>query len=202
MKRSICVIICIMLMILTVPSSQAGDLKFPVGPSFISGYLKVTSLYEDYLGGVFDSWTLPIGASFHPYYQFDFGMRLGFGVGPFSLIIGDATYYNVPVSFQAGFSFIPRANFSPYIKTGAIYNIAGGDYVAKSHPGFLVGLGFEFNRKRLIGFGFEIAYETAALTLEDDEFDVQWDPDLGTTYTVNSEKVRPNGLIISFFIIF
>ena len=170
-------------------SAFAGDFKLPVGPTFISGHLKVVALYEDNSGGE-STFAVPIGVSFHPYYQFDFGFRLGGGIGPVSAILGDLTYYNVPLNIHVGFSFIPRANASPYIKTGAMFHLGGGDYVEGRNLGIFAAFGMEFNRKRMIGFGFEIAYETASVTFDD------------YSVAARTSDIKPNGLMISGFVIF
>ena len=178
-----------LLIIMIAASARAGDIKLPVGPTFISGFLKVSALYEDNFGGTV-SFAIPIGASFHPYYQFDFGLRIGGGIGPISAILGDRTYWNVPLNVHVGYTFTPRANASPYLKTGVMLHVGGGDYVEGRSIGFLAALGMEFNRRRMISFGFEIAYETAKVTF-DDFSEASGTSDLG-----------PNELMISLFVIF
>jgi hypothetical protein len=197
MKPHRSAILCVLLLTLFLGSAaQAGDIKFPVGPTIIIGFNKVAQLYEDNSGGEM-SFLIPIGASFHPYYQFDFGLRIGMGIGPLAVILGDVNFYNVPVNMHVGYSFIPKANMSPYIKTGIMINLGGGDYVTGRTLGLYAALGMELMRRRMIGFGFEVAYSSAAVEFEESIWD--WDLGVGTT---GSKLIKPNEVMISFFVIF
>ncbi len=195
MKRHRSVIACVLACtLITASAAESGEIKFPVGPTIIIGFNKVAQLYEDNSGGEI-TFLIPIGASFHPYYQFDFGLRLGMGIGPLAVILGDVSFYNVPVNLHVGYTFIPKANVSPYAKTGIMINLGGGDYVTGRTLGLYAALGMEFMRQRMVGFGFELAYSSAAIEFEDYSA-APLEP------TADRTLIKPNMVMISFFVIF
>ena len=159
----------------TVPTARrTGEWRFPVGLMFVSGMREMADFVEDEMGADMDLY-VPIGLSFAPYYEFAHGSRIGFDLGPATIITieegygddEDIPYWGVPVALTYGFTFIPRASVSPYARVGFKYHVAGGDWLDKSTPGVFAAAGVEFLRKKAVGIGFEIGYDGAEVEFED-----------------------------------
>lgn len=155
-------------------TERKGDWRFPVGLTFVSGMREMADFVEDEMGADMDLY-IPIGLSFAPYYEFAHGSRVGFDLGPATIITieegygndEDIPYWGVPVALTYGFTFIPRASVSPYARIGFKYHVAGGDWLDKSTPGVFAAAGVEFLRKKAVGVGFEIGYDGAEVEFED-----------------------------------
>jgi hypothetical protein len=190
-------------------SAQAGEWRFPVGLSYISGAHKVESLFKENLVAegwtVGDSYSVPVGLTFQPYYMVSFGdyfgLGIGVGFGPAMWLhaedsSGNHTYdmWNVPVNASLRYIFLPKKNISPYIRTGLSYNIAGGDYYDGSNVGFVGGVGVEFLRTKAVGFGLEVAYDSSELKLKKmvDAYE----------YNAKQKKIRPNEIVVSLYALF
>lgn len=167
-----------------------SEWRFPVGLSYISGFADVVSYYEDHGYGE-SSGYIPIGLSFAPYYQFDHGSRLGFDLGPAAMIIGDATYWDVPVGVSFGFNFMPHASVSPYARFGVRYHIAGGDDVDSSTPGLFGGFGVEFLRTKMVGVQAEIGYDSSEVSFGSDNW-----------FHSDKEKITTGGVTVSVRAVF
>jgi len=182
-------------------SSNAAEWRFPLGLTYMSGFKDVVDLYKNNMEArgyyVDTSWAVPVGLTFQPYVQFENGLGIGAGVGPFMFITTTAGYdfYAVPVNVNARFTFLPKANISPYIRAGGSYHIAGGDFVKQSNPGFLGGLGIEFFRTKRVGLGLEASYDSSEITFEKDK-------KVGFTYTKGEENIKPSSFMFTIFIIF
>lgn len=157
-------------------AERRGDWRFPVGLTYLGGMQDMADYAEDKLNGDTDLF-LPIGLSFAPYYEFAHGSRIGFDLGPGTIITvekqygdgSDTLFWGVPVGLSYGFTFIPRASVSPYARIGFKYYIAGGDWLDKSSPGLFAAAGVEFLRKKAIAVGFEVGYDNAEVEFEDGE---------------------------------
>lgn len=157
-------------------AERRGDWRFPVGLTFVSGMRDMVDYVEDEMGADADLY-VPIGLSFAPYYEFAHGSRIGFDLGPGTIIMieeqygddADTPYWGVPVALTYGFTFIPRASLSPHARIGLKYHIAGGDWLDKSSPGVFVAAGVEFLRKNAVGVGFEIGYDGSKVEFENGE---------------------------------
>ncbi len=163
------VLIVLPLLFIVSGVSAAGGLRFPVGLVYIGGYKNLVDAYEDNLeneGYDVDVTMIPAGVSFHPYLQFDNGIRAGAGAGPILYIAGDANHFELPVNLNMGYTFLPNSNWSPYCRGGLIYHIASGDYVEGGDPGFFGAVGAEIKRFDRIGFGCEIGIDTSEIELE------------------------------------
>lgn len=155
--------------------ARNGDWRFPVGLTFVSGLRDMADYVEDKLDA--DTESIPIGLSFAPYYEFSHGSRIGFDLGPGTIIMveekygdgSDTLYWGVPVALTYGFTFIPRASVSPYARIGFKYYIAGGDWQDKSSAGVFAAAGVEFLRKKAVGVGFEIGYDGAEVEFNNGE---------------------------------
>ena len=157
-------------------AERRGDWRFPVGLTYISGMQDMVDYAKDKMNGDTDLY-IPIGLSFAPYYEFAHGSRIGFDLGPGTIITfenqygsdSDTLYWGVPIALSYGFTFIPQASVSPYARIGFKYYIAGGDWLDKSSPGLFAAAGVEFLRKKAIAVGFEVGYDNAEVEFEDGE---------------------------------
>ena len=181
--------------------TSGSDWRFPVGLSYVHGFNDVVDFYESSVDA--DIFAIPVGVTFHPYYNFDFGLRLGMGVGPLSVVyiqyIGygeDKFFLNIPLNINIGYTILPGFNVSPYLRTGLVYHAATGDYLESSKPGFFGAIGLEFLRKKRVGFGFEIAIDKAEM-----EFDEQY-YSWGSYYSAGKTTLNPGKVLISVFAIF
>jgi hypothetical protein len=135
--------------------------------TFISGWGDVVDFHEE-AEGTDAGLTIPMGLSVHPYYQFVHGSRIGADVGPIAMILGDTTFIDVPIGVTYGFAILPRKSFTPFVRSGFRYHIAGGEYFEKSTPGIYLATGVEFLRNGPVGVGVELAYDGSKITLQDD----------------------------------
>lgn len=185
---------------LFVVSANAVDFRFQVGASYVNGFNEVADRYESNLEAegyiVTDITSIPVGIFFSPYIQTDFGLLIGAGLGPAMLIMGDAKFTDIPMNIYIG-SSIPNANVSPYIKGGLSYHNVSGDYVAGSSRGLYGAIGIEFLRNRKVGFGFEVAVDTAEIELEKYRSTGSW-----SYMKAGTEKIQPTALMIRAFAVF
>lgn len=149
-----------------------ADWRLPVGFSYVSGIQQIQDLYKENLNAegyvIAESIkSLPVGLSFSPYWQFESGLAVGGMIGPAMIIGGDASFQNLPIGLDLRYLPFPAAATSPYLRTGVKHNLAGGDYVEKSIPGFIAGAGIEFRRNSRIGFGFEALYDSSKIRFEE-----------------------------------
>lgn len=197
--RKIGLVFCIQLlmgMLFFSSSAKAADWRFPLGLTYVSGFGDVVDIYKENLEAegywVYDTISIPVGLSFQPYVQFDNGLGIGVGIGPFAYITGDRDFFDAPVNLDLRYVFLPNADTSPYVRAGVKYHFASGDYVKESKPGFLGGIGIEFSRKKGVGVGIEVAYDSSEIELEKKL----------TRWTSTTEDVKPYGLMVSIFGIF
>ena len=177
-------------------SAYAGDWRFPVGLSYISGVNDVSDLYEDNLdelGYITDSVdAIPVGVSFRPYYEFDNGLGIGMDFGPSMLIIGDVDFFNFPVNATCRYTINHDADVAPYIRVGISHNFASGDYVESGETGLFAAVGLEMMRNKVVALGIEAAYDSSEIEFE--RYVLYWD--------VVYEKIKPGGFTLTFSVIF
>ncbi|HHL40298.1 MAG TPA: hypothetical protein ENJ37_07320 [Deltaproteobacteria bacterium] len=186
--------------------AHAAEWRFPLGLSYIGGLDDVADLYKDNIDRstaytVSDTLTLPVGIAFQPYLEFEGGMGVGMGVGPAQVVLirgkdgsPDYSFYNVPVSAELRYSFLPGGGISPYLRGGVLYHIADGDYLESSSVGFVARAGMELSRKGSRRWGIEVSVDTAELTF------TRYSSSSGATRK-SSEKIRPLGFSVSLFIV-
>jgi outer membrane protein W len=194
-------------MLLIGSFAQAGEWRFPVGLSYVSGFHKVTNVFKDNLRAdgytVGDSTEVPVGLTFQPYYMFDFGPYFGLGIGagfgPFMYLRAESEssgvsydMYNMPVNVSLRYIFLPKKDITPYLRTGLSYNIAGGDFVQGKGVGFVGGIGVDFLRSKKVSFGLEVAYDSSEIKLEKKN----------TPLPSTTKKVRPSELVVSLYALF
>jgi hypothetical protein len=198
--------------------ANASDWRFPVGYTYVSGLYDILDQYKDNIeveGYTVDTgWTVPVGISFNPYIEFDYGLRIGGGFGPFEIILasksgssaygssysksGNYYYYCLPVNFNVGYSLLPKASISPYLKAGMAYPITSGNYIEGSNVGFFGAVGIEFMRKRKVGLGIELAIDTSTVSVEEEKI-ISYYP---YTTTTTKDDIKPIGTSISIFAVF
>ena len=189
----------IALILLAVSASTAGEWRHSIGLSYVSNFGDIVDVLEDNKeaeGYVVDTSSyLPVGIFYRPYCQLDNGLGFGIGVGPIQMVLGDVELLNFPISADIRYKLFPGAKISPYARAGIAYNILSGDYVDSSTPGFLCGVGVEFNQQSAVGWGFELAYDASEIKMEK-YTESNW------SYRLNgTEEINP-GVQISVFIIF
>lgn len=173
---------------------------FPLGLTYQDGNSELVNYMEEmYETDI--SLSSPIGVNFQPYYNFRFGLRIGFGLGPVTLILGndfDNSYIDLPVNFNIGYTILPKFNYSPYVRTGIIYRLAAGLDIEKRAPGFLVAVGMELFRKKPVGLGIEIGYDFSEVEFKYDYYDYyDWYYVEGVT-----ERIRPGQFLLGVYAIF
>lgn len=198
---------CILILSLTlamgfllIQPAAAGEWRIPFGLSYVGGATEFLGQVEDNLeaeGYTTDTFIWPVGLTVQPYYEFDFGLGVGFGVGPLVMLAGDADATLLPVNASLRYAFLPRAKLTPYVRTGLSYTIASGDFIEGSSMGLVGAVGVELLRHKRVGIGFEIGYDSSVVEMEDGEERerVGGDPDATT-------DIHPVGLIISIQAIF
>ncbi|MEI6971349.1 MAG: hypothetical protein WCL44_07490 [bacterium] len=166
--------------------------RFGIGISYISGFADVIDYYEskpnmESLGG-----SVPIGLALAPYYQFDHGSRIGVDLGPFAMVLGDVSYWDVPVALSYGFSFVPHGSVSPYVRVGVKHHFVGGDDVDKSTPGGFAAFGMEFMRKKFVAVQIEAGYDASEVTFSSTEYDGH-----SGHFVAADETIKTGALIVS-----
>jgi hypothetical protein len=206
------VLVIVIIFLLSQICQAGGDMKFPVQLSYVSGLGDVYDLYVDNLEArgydISSDFYLPIALSFHPFYEFDFGLRIGGGIGPIMLVLVQektiygsssstdyTTYFDLPLNFHVGYTIVPRSPVSPYVKTGFVYHVNTGDYLKSTKPGFLVAAGLDFLRTKRVNFGFEVAKDFSESTFEH-RIEEDW------TYYTTEKTISTGGLTIGIFVRF
>ena len=176
--------------------AAAGEWRFPVGLTYVSGVGDIVDQYEDNLQAegyeTEKTESVPVGLSFQPYYSFDSGLGIGVGFGPTMMIFGDVDFFNLPVNVCLRYTIAPKANTSAYLRAGASHNLASGDYVASSKVGFVGALGIEFLRHKRVGIGIEVGYDSSTIELDD----------LRAFYSNDTNTYTPTGFMVSVFAVF
>jgi hypothetical protein len=191
---------CVAFLFLYVIPAQAADWRFPLGLSYASGLSDVKDLHiknlevEGYMVDEKLNW--PIGLSFQPYVQFENGLGIGLGIGPMEFVLTNvSSFYNFPVEADLRYTFLKSAKTSPYVRLGARYSIASGDYVKSSSPGAFGAIGFVFNKNIEI----EVAYDTSEIEFKNY---VLHRSNYYDYYVPGTTKIKPYGLMISVMGIF
>jgi len=142
----------------------------------------IADLYEDNIeveeGRYFDyvdvdTFVWPIGISGSGYYQWDNGLTLGAGIGPFMYLIAegwaddDYIHWQVPVNATVGYVLGPDEPVSLYVRAGPSYHVADGDYYDGSNVGVFGAVGIEFLKRDNVAFGVEAAYDSAEVDFDD-----------------------------------
>jgi outer membrane protein W len=197
MKKKKCFMLLagsLFLTMFTVQSAQAAGWRFPVGLTYVSNFDKISDIYIDnlqWLGYTTSSSdAVPVGLTFQPYYQFDNGLAVGGGIGPLMAVIAQSyNFYDVPVTLDVRYYLLVSDTIAPYVRAGARYHIASGDWVKGGSVGYLGSAGVEFMRNKRVGAGVELGYDSTQLELEKKR-----------TNTV--EKIRLCDFMVSIYAVF
>jgi len=179
--------ICLIAIIVFAGSlAEAADWRFALGLTYSDGINDVKNLYDDNVKAQYTvleddnfDYAFPVGITFNPYIQFENGLGAGIGIGPISYILyyvetrtstrtdrETFSFTNVPVSLDFRYIFMPGSGTSPYVRAGGRYNMASGDFVESSSPGFFGGAGIEFGKTKRVGGGIEVTYDTSRVEFE------------------------------------
>lgn len=175
------------------PRLLAVDWRFPVGITYASGIKEVLDTMDDN-HRFDDTFSWPVGLSFHPYVELDFGLGIGASAGPVSIFVVDTVFdtsvsYIVPLGLDARYTFLRDTNVSPYARAGFRHNIAGGDYLNRGDPGFLAAVGVEFFRRKAISLGVEFAYDSSTIEVEAGGFG-------------GRKRVKPSEFMVGIYAVF
>jgi hypothetical protein len=190
-----------MFVLMSASSIQAaGEWRFPVGLSYVSGFSEITSRYENNLKAEGYSTTSvsgwPVGVQFQPYYQFDFGLGIGASIGPIMMIFGDRDFFDFPVGLDARYTLLLKGmDFSPYVRAGVKNHFASGDYVKSSSAGVYGGIGMELFRNKKVGMGVEFLLDNSSIT-----FDKKTRS--GSKVVTGEEKINPTKYSFSVSVVF
>ncbi len=187
----------------------AEDWKYPLGISYVQSFTGIIDLLENNRIAVgldnADPGAVPAGINFQPFLQLDNGIRVGAGIGPCMFTYGDASYYDIPLNFNAGYTFYPEESRSPYFRGGFVQHLISGDYFYSSGPGVFVAVGYEFMRKNRVSFGIELAYDSCKIKMDKKTL-IQFFDIAGTLQPYNSIQSGTDiftvGPIFSFYAIF
>lgn len=191
-------VLVIGIVVVTGIQGYAGDWRFPVGFAYYGGAQDVVDQCEDNLkvgnADVDVEESLPVGLSFQPYYEFDKGLGIGVGFGPYLLITSDddVLVSDLPMNVSVRYALRPDASVSPYLKAGVSVHLASGDYVDEVELGVIGALGVELNRNGVVGFGLEVGLDNGTLKIDD----------ITTTDSGATEDFQPVGLSVSIFAVF
>jgi len=149
----------------------AGEWQFEPGITYVSGISDLNDAYErnkedeGYTDVKITS--VPVGLGFFSHYQFDSGIRLGYGLGPLFLMGGDLSHTELPLYATAGYTFFPSSNVSPYVFGGFALHYVDGDYVQdRQFTGTIYGVGIEFARNSRVSYVVEIARDTTKVDVD------------------------------------
>ena len=128
----------------------AGDWRFEAGIAYVTGISDVADHYEDNLERAgFDvdvDVRVPVGFGAKATYLWASDIRADIGLGPMFFISGDVNHFELPVSATLGYSFMPSASISPFVRAGVVYHYVDGDQYSSTSPGLLAAVGVEFTR--------------------------------------------------------
>jgi hypothetical protein len=171
MRRAILLIfLCITAIISFSRFADADEWRYPVGISYVSGFGDIADALELNLiadeEADTDPGAQPFGLSFQPYLQFDNGMRVGGGIGPFMFAYGNVRYSDIPININVGYTFNPIANIAPYFRLGLIQHLIVYEDYKSSYPGFFGAVGVELFNNQRVSLGIELSYDTTDIKMD------------------------------------
>jgi hypothetical protein len=172
-------VFCVLVVLLLFPLStaSAGGFRFRLLLSYVDGVQDLADIYEDDIEASYsyvdvDTTVWPVGISLFPYYQWDNGLMLGAGIGPFIYLWADGwdkdyTHWQLPTSFNVGYAFGPDNPISFYVRGGPSYHFAGGDFYDSSELGFVGAIGCQLVKANHFAMGLEASYDSAEVNIDD-----------------------------------
>jgi len=201
-RKTVFLFIFLLVALFSTNRAQAGDWRFPIHLNYVGGLSEVFDLYKNNMEHegyeIIAEFVMPVGVSFNPYMQFDSGLRVGGGFGPvFVVLIEENGYFALPFNINAGYTLFPNGPFSPYLKGGISYHLAGGEYHHSSAPGLFAAAGLVLMNDRRVNFGFEISTDLSKVKFK--EYDWEY-------YVSGRDQkfttIQPAELLISLFVQF
>jgi hypothetical protein len=173
-------------------AAHADDWHWGPGIAYVSKINDVVDVYKADLKAQGKSVNVnkpvPIGIAVDAHYQWDTGLRLGFGLGPYLRLSGDAKHFELPVNGTIGFNFMPQEQVSAYVKGGIVDHLASGDYYESSQPGVLAAGGIEIAKQGSLSFTIEVSFDASKVELD--------------TVPSGTVKLRSYETVVSFFVKF
>jgi hypothetical protein len=195
-------IVAAALALLAFPVANAHADEWTVGPgiAYVSNINHVLDIYKDNVkaqGKTVDvSKALPIGICFDADRQFDTGLRVGVGVGPYFRLNGDVKHFELPISGSVGYLVLPKEQVSPYVKAGVVYHVASGDFYESSTPGLLIAGGVDFARRSPISATVQLSFDSSKIELD------KLCGAGASGCSAGTEKFRSYETVLSFFLKF
>ncbi|MCP4215477.1 MAG: outer membrane beta-barrel protein [bacterium] len=187
-------------LLVSISAKAAGESKgegrFAIGLTYVNGLSEVSDFVKDSfedMGYEVDDLQIPVGITFAGGYRFEFGGEIMVDAGPVALMYIDVTggttdddylYWDVPVGMTLGYALFADKAVSPYVRGGVRYHIAGGDFYDSSTLGPYVAGGLNFFSDKAVQLQFEVAFDAAEVTYEDE-------------FTGRTEDIKPGGLLVS-----
>ena len=179
--------------------ATGGEFRFPVGLTYASGPGKLMDkIKENYK--VSDNFVLPVGIVMNPYYSFDSGVGIGGSIGPFAyMAINDSwgssnTNIVLPLGLDVRYTLFTGSSFSPYVRGGFRYPVAGGDYIVSKSAGFFGGVGAELFRINRMAVSLDISYDSSTIEVKDSA--------PGAKTTARPQTVEPCGFMGGLYLVF
>ena len=149
-------------------AGEGGGFRFPIGLTYVQGAYDVTDKLKENFR-ISDDFVWPVGLSFSPYYEFNWGLGVGVDVGPAAIIdiqrfgASDNLNYIVPVGAHVRYTLLRDKDFSPYARAGFRYPIVGGDFLKDGSPGAFGAVGVEFLSTKRVSLAVELGYDTSTV---------------------------------------
>jgi hypothetical protein len=151
--------------LLASSAARAGDWRFEAGIAYVTGIDDVADHYEENLAlAGFDvdvEVRVPVGFGAKATYLWNSDVRADFGLGPMFFISGDVNHFELPISATLGYSFMPGAAISPFVRAGLVYHYVDGDQYSGTSPGLLAAIGIE-----LTHVTFEVAVDRSEVEFD------------------------------------
>jgi hypothetical protein len=190
-------------MLFLVFPAAAARAEWHAGPgvAIVRNINDVLDVYEESLRAQQDTVDvtkrIPIGIAFDVHNQYDTGLRVGFGLGPYFRLTGDASHFELPLNGTVGYTFAPENNTSPYVKGGLVYHFASGDFHSKSELGPLAGVGLELGRSSDLNFTIELSIDRSKV-----ELNTVCGPLSSAGCTPGTTSLHSYDTVVSFFVKF
>jgi hypothetical protein len=123
----------------------------------------------------------PVGLELNPRVQFNNGIGVGLSLGPTEFAAYEIkTYYSsssysssskthfsysIPIGPFVQYDILHDSNWSPFVRGGVKFPVAGGDDFKSSSAGLFGQVGVQFFRQNHVGMGFDVGYDASKITI-------------------------------------
>jgi hypothetical protein len=190
--------LAIFLIIALTTTAQSTEFRFPLGLVYTSGATQIADkMKTNYY--VSSDFVWPVGLAVNPYVEFDNGLGIGGGFGPYVFLLIDngkdtSFSYALPVGLDLRYTFLRKSAAAPYVRAGFRYPIAGGDYLKEGKIGAFGGIGIEFWRTKKAALGVEISYDDSKIKVKAGGY--------AARPNTKEQEVAASGLMIGVFVVF